>query len=56
MNDTFREQTDGIVSEFASEALRNITFAYRDLQEDDGGPGHANDAVGDDVKDVERKD
>jgi magnesium-transporting ATPase (P-type) len=37
-----KQQLDQIIKTYATNALRTIAFAYKDLKENDGGPLHEN--------------
>jgi len=40
LDDQMSQQLDQIIKSYARNALRTIAFAYKDLQENEGGPAH----------------
>lgn len=40
LNDEMKSHLESVINEYASQALRTITFAYKDLKRGEGGPTH----------------
>lgn len=53
LNDAKNNEIDDYIDRYASDALRTIAIAYKDLQEGENGPDHMEPAD-DEIKDVEK--
>lgn len=47
---------DQVIKSYANNALRTIAFAYKDLQEDEGGPNHEGKREGSKIYEIEEGD
>jgi P-type Ca2+ transporter type 2B len=54
LNDDVKQKFLNIITTYASQSLRTISFAYRDLKPNEGGPDHNNIGDGDYLYDVEK--
>jgi P-type Ca2+ transporter type 2B len=53
LDDQVKQQLNTIIKKYATNALRCICFAYKDLKEGDGGAAHENKAEGSKIYDIE---
>jgi len=56
LDDQIKQQLNTIIEKYATNALRCICFAYKDLKEGDGGPNHENKEEGQKIYDIEKSD
>ena len=54
LNDAKNNEIDDYIDRYASDALRTIAIAYKDLEEGENGSDHLESANDAEVKDVER--
>lgn len=54
LNDGIKQNFLNIITNYASQSLRTISFAYRDLKPNEGGPTHENIGENDYLYDVEK--
>lgn len=51
-----KQQLEQIIKSYAKQALRTIGFAYKDLNQGDGGPDHENKKEGSKIYEIEEGD
>lgn len=56
LDDQMKQQLDMIIKKFATQALRTIGFAYKDLKEGEGGPDHDHKEKDSKIYEIEQGD
>lgn len=56
LSDEVKQELNNVIKKYATNALRCICFAYKDLKEGDGGPNHENKEEGSKIYDIETSD